>query len=70
MRNVHHFYHRLDEWTRNLSRGGYAALIGAVSTLSYLLVSILFGELETLKAVTMGVTLTILFYASNPNQKR
>ncbi len=69
MNNTRQLYHRFDEWARNLSRMRYAAFIGAVSASSYMLVGVLFGENVTLKAFTMGFTMAILFYASNPNQQ-
>ena len=68
MGGVKRLYNRVDEWTRNLSRLHYAAFVGAVSALSYLLVGTLFGGSVTIEAFAMGLTLAFMFYAFNPNQ--
>lgn len=62
-------YHRLDEWARGLSRLRYAALIGVISASSVLLVGTLVGGSTTIEAITMGLTLAILFYAFDPNHQ-
>ncbi|WP_313694044.1 hypothetical protein [Halorarum halobium] len=62
-------YRRFDEWARNRSRLGYAAFVGLVSASSYLLVGTLLGGSVILEAVTMGLTLALLFFAFDPNEQ-
>lgn len=67
MTRIERLYGRADDWARSLPRGRYALLVGTVATLSYLLVGTLFGGSVTVEAVTMGVTLGVLFYVFDPN---
>ena len=70
MSELRKLYRRVDEWARNLSRIKYAVCVGVISTLSYSLVGTLFDDSVTIEAVTMGLTLAVLFYAFNPNHQK
>jgi hypothetical protein len=63
-------YARFDEWSRNLSRASYAALVGVTSGLCFLGVSAVFGGPMIAGAVAFGATMVLLQYVSNPNQTR
>ena len=69
MSDIKHQYHRLDEWMRSLSRIQYAALIGLTSALSVLAIGTLMSGSVTFEAVAMGLSMIIVYYAWNPNQK-
>jgi hypothetical protein len=61
-------YARFDTWSRNLSRGSYAVLVGFASGLTFLGVSAVFGNTMTAGAVAFGATMVLLQYVFNPNQ--
>ncbi|NEU58796.1 hypothetical protein [Halorussus sp. MSC15.2] len=70
MSKTKQLYRRLDEWTRNLSRVEYAALAGFVAATAAGIVGALFGgELVTLQAVAMGLSLAAVYYLFNPNEQ-
>ncbi|UPV75984.1 hypothetical protein M0R89_07965 [Halorussus limi] len=70
MSKTSQLYRRLDEWTRNLSRVEYASLAGLTSTVAVFIVGALFGgELVTVQAVTMGLTMAVVYYLFNPNEQ-
>ncbi|WP_096392955.1 hypothetical protein [Halorubrum trapanicum] len=60
-------YRRLDDWARGLSRLRYALLAGVIVTTTLLSVGILLDITTTVQAVTMGVTMTGLYYAFDVN---
>jgi len=60
-------YRRLDDWARGLSRLRYALLTGVIVTASVLAVGVLLDTTTTVQAVTMGVTMTVLYYAFDMN---
>ncbi|QUO46599.1 MULTISPECIES: hypothetical protein [Halorubrum] len=60
-------YRRLDDWARGLSRLRYALLTGVIVTASVLAVGVLLDTTTTVQAVTMGVTMTVLYYAFDVN---
>jgi hypothetical protein len=68
MREASHLYRHLDEWARNLSRLRNATFVCGVSCSSYLLASAVFGEVKISGAVTIGFTLTVLFFTFDPNR--
>jgi hypothetical protein len=68
MSEIRHQYHRLDGWMRNLSRIQYAVLVGLTSALSVLGIGTLMGDSVTFEAVAMGLSMTVVYYAWNPNQ--
>jgi hypothetical protein len=66
-------YARADEWARGLSRGRYAAVLGASAGGGILAVGLaLSGELLLVRALTMAVVMFGLEYAfgafSGPNE--
>ena len=67
MSRAKQLYGHFDRWARNLSRSGYAALVGVVSFSSFLIVGALFGEMNLPGAVAIGVTLAALHFAFNSN---
>jgi hypothetical protein len=60
-------YRRLDDWARGLSRLRYALLTGVIVTASVLSVGVLLDTSTTVQAVTMGVTMAVLYYAFDVN---
>ncbi|TKX71662.1 MULTISPECIES: hypothetical protein [Halorubrum] len=58
---------RLDDWVRGLSRLRYALLTGVIVTASVLAVGVIFDDSTTVQAVTMGVTMAVLYYAFDVN---
>ncbi|WP_276259891.1 hypothetical protein [Haloglomus litoreum] len=63
-------YARFDEWSGNLPRASYAALVGVASGLTFLGVSAVFGDTMVAGAVAFGATMVLLQYVFNPNQTR
>jgi hypothetical protein len=62
-------YDRLDGWARDLSRGRYAAFVGAVSFSCYVGVGTLLGEPNFPGAFGTGITLAVLFFAFDANDQ-
>ncbi|MYL67088.1 hypothetical protein [Halorubrum distributum] len=60
-------YRRVDDWARGLSRLRYALLTGVIVTASVLAVGVLLDTTTTVQAVTMGVTMAVLYYAFDVN---
>jgi hypothetical protein len=60
-------YRRADDWARGLSRVRYALVTGVVVTASVLAVGVVLDRPTTLQAVTMGVTMAIIYYATDAN---
>lgn len=60
-------YRRADDWARGLSRLRYALFTGVVVVTSVLAVGVALGTPTTLHAVTMGVTMTVIYYVTDPN---
>lgn len=60
-------YRRIDRWTRNLSRAGYALLSAFVACLAVLGVGLLFPNESTLFAAVCGALgIGIVYYIANP----
>lgn len=69
MDTLRQLYRRLDNRVRELSRVSYALLIGLVSAVSVFAVrSVLPGE-GSFGPIAMGVSMAIIYYAFNPNNK-
>lgn len=62
-------YRRLDEKIRDLSRAQYAVLTGVLTTVALLVVDILLREPSVENAVIMGLSMTIVYYWFNPDDK-
>ena len=60
-------YRRADDWARGLSRVRYALLTGIVASASVLGVGVVLDTSTTVYAVTMGVTMAALYYATDAN---
>jgi len=60
-------YRRADDWARGLSRVQYALFTGVVVTASVLGVGVVLDTSTTLQAVTMGVTIAVIYYATDAN---
>lgn len=60
-------YRRADDWARGLSRLRYAVLTGGIVTTTLLSVGVLLDITTTVQAVTMGVTMAVLYYAFDVN---
>ena len=68
MSDIRQQYHRLDGWVRDLSRIRYAVLVGLTSAFSVLAIGMLMSDSVTFEAVAMGLSMTVVYYAWNPNQ--
>jgi hypothetical protein len=60
-------YRRADDWARGLSRLRYALLAGVIVTTTLLSVGVLLDITTTVQAVTMGVTMAVLYYTFDVN---
>lgn len=69
MGSVRGLYRNIDDWAWRLSRGTYAIVSGLIAGFSVLAVSTVLGDPSYIFAVGIGLTLTVLYYWSNPNQK-
>ena len=69
MASPRQLYRRADDWARGLSRVRYALLTGAVVTASVLGVGVLLDTSTMVYAVTMGVTMAVLYYAGDVNSE-
>ena len=69
MASPRQLYRRADDWARGLSRVRYALLTGAVVTASVLGVGVLLDTSTTVYAVTMSVTMAVLYYAGDVNSE-
>ena len=67
MRNPRELYRQLDDRVRELSRGKYAALVGLFSAIGVFVVGLLMNAEMAFEAVTMAITMTIVYYAFDPN---
>ncbi|MEZ3165434.1 hypothetical protein ABNG03_16070 [Halorubrum sp. RMP-47] len=67
MASPRQLYRRADDWARGLSRVRYALLTGAVVTASVLAVGVLLDTSTMVQAVTMGITMAVLYYAFDVN---
>ena len=64
MTTVKGLYDRADEWSRGLSRGRYAAVLGASAGVGVLAVGLLLsGDLILVRALTMALVMFGLEYA-------
>jgi len=61
-------YHRLEAWAEDLSRLKFAIAVGIASSFWVFIVSLLLEglPLATAHAVTMGVTMVVVYYALDP----
>jgi len=66
MRDASGLYRRLDDWARALSRGQYALVAGLVAGVCVFVVG-LFSDASAFSAVAMAVTMTVVYYAMDPN---
>lgn len=62
-------YRRLDSRVRGLSRVSYALLVGVVSAVAVFAVRLLLPGDGRFGAVTMGITMAVVYYALDPNNK-
>jgi len=69
MSNARQLYRQLDNRVRDLSRGAYAVLVGLISAMGVFGVGLLMGGDMTFEAVTMGLSMTVVYYAFDPNSK-
>lgn len=70
MDKIRQVYRRLDDWVWGLSRGEYAILTGITAASGSLAVTFALGDPNYAFAIGIGLTLTGLYYWSNPNQKQ
>lgn len=62
-------YQQLDDRVRDLSRVSYALLVGFVSAVGVLAVRLLLPGDGSFGPVVMGVTMAVVYYAFDPNNK-
>ena len=62
-------YRRLDSRVRGLSRVSYALLVGVASAVAVFAVRLLLPGDGSFGAVTMGITMAVVYYALDPNNK-
>ncbi|GAA0533743.1 hypothetical protein ABNG02_09295 [Halorubrum ejinorense] len=67
MTSPRQLYRRADDWARGLSRVRYALLTGIVASASVLGVGVVLDTSTTVYAVTMGVTMAVVYYATDAN---
>lgn len=69
MDSLRNLYGRLDDRIRDLSRGSYALLIGLVSAVGVFAVRLLLPGDGSFGPVAMGVSMAVVYYALDPNNK-
>jgi cbb3-type cytochrome oxidase subunit 3 len=69
MDSLRGLYQQLDNRVRDLSRVSYALLIGFVSAVGVFTVRLLLPGDGGIGPVLMGVTMAVVYYAFNPNNK-
>ena len=62
-------YRRLDNRVRGLSRVSYALLVGLVSAIGVFAVRLLLPGDGSFGPVVMGITMAVVYYAFDPNNK-
>ena len=62
-------YRRLDNRVRGLSRVSYALLVGLVSAMGVFAVRLLLPGDGSFGPVVMGITMAVVYYAFDPNDK-
>jgi len=62
-------YRRLDNRVRGLSRVSYALLVGFVSAVGVFAVRLLLPGDGSFGPVVMGITMAVVYYAFDPNNK-
>ncbi|RLM53104.1 hypothetical protein DVK07_21230 [Halorubrum sp. Atlit-26R] len=62
-------YRRLDNRVRGLSRVSYALLVGLVSAMGVFAVRLLLPGDGSFGPVVMGITMAVVYYAFDPNNK-
>jgi|APHM01.1.fsa_nt_gi hypothetical protein len=60
---------RFEEWAQAKSRSGSALLVGVASTVGLLVVGPLFNDIGILNAVSLGIMMTVVYYAFDPLSK-
>jgi len=66
---LQHLYRRLDNQVRGLSRLSYALLVGLISGVAVFAVRSLLPGNGSFGPVAMGVSMTVSYYALDPNKK-
>jgi hypothetical protein len=69
MDTLREMYRHLDDRVRQLSRVSYALLVGFVSAVGVFAVRLLLPGDGSFGPVAMGVTMTVVYYAFDPNNE-
>lgn len=69
MGTLREMYRHLDDRVRQLSRVSYALLVGFVSAVGVFAVRLLLPGDGSFGPVAMGVTMTVVYYAFDPNNE-
>lgn len=69
MDTLQHLYRRLDTRVQDLSRMSYALLIGFVSAVGVFAVRSLLPGDGSFGPIAMGVSMAVVYYAFDPNNK-
>jgi hypothetical protein len=64
---LQHLYRRLDNRVRGLSRLSYALLVGLISAVAVFAVRNLLPGEGSFGPIAMGVSMTVVYYALDPN---
>lgn len=64
-----HLYRRVDARIRTLSRGIYAVLTGILTGIAVLVFTLLLGDWVPFQAVSMSVTIAVVYYILDPNNQ-
>jgi hypothetical protein len=64
---LQHLYRRLDNRVRGLSRLSYALLVGLISAVAVFAVRNLLSGDGSFGPIAMGVSMTVVYYALDPN---
>jgi len=64
---LQHLYRRLDNRVRDLSRLSFALLVGVISAVGVFAVRSLLPGDGSFGPIAMGVSMTIVYYALDPN---
>jgi cbb3-type cytochrome oxidase subunit 3 len=62
-------YQRLDNRVRSLSRISYALFVGLISAFGVFAVRLLLPGSGSFGPVAMGISMTVVYYAFDPNNK-
>ncbi len=66
MQQVRRLYRRFEAWANDLPRLQFALTVGCATALVMFAVSLLLEGITALNAVTLGVTMALVYYVMDP----